>query len=127
MNAFFAEELARRQHDLPSDFQFCRWKMVPDRVWDHMQIEGGVPIGRYTRGPRKGMYKWSPRNKDTTRRMFLFSVETIKAFAIQWEAETGKCRHCLGDGKCVTGWKRGEGTTYEPCGTCKGTGKAGKP
>ena len=79
-----------------------------------------MPIGTYSRGPRKGRPKW-PRLAELQR--VVITMDEVRQARIRWENETGLCSHCGGSGQQVksTGIS---GTTYRECISCDGTGRA---
>ena len=52
------------------------------------------------------------------------SVCEAEANALAWEQRTGKCCACMGTGQEFAAWSVTEGTTYRPCGRCKGSKEA---
>ena len=83
-------------------------------------IEMGKPTRTYASGPHKGEDDW---RKVPTREAIVTKEET-EAAERAYEVETGKCSNCDGEGKEFARWTKDEGTTYQPCSRCKGTGKA---
>ncbi|MBM5818300.1 MAG: hypothetical protein FJ083_17555 [Cyanobacteria bacterium K_Offshore_surface_m2_239] len=81
---------------------------------------GAVPIGKYSRGPRKGQKKFPPKKHH--QRVVITTDEKRQA-QIEWENTTGLCSCCGGSGKQVKSISI-YGTTYSDCVACDGTGKA---
>lgn len=108
---------ARAVHGLPADWQPRIYGCL-DR--DQFYLRGAVPIGTYSRGPRKGRPKWPPLGQLD---LVVITADEVKQARICWENETGLCSHCGGSGQQVksTGIN---GTTYRECDACDGTGKA---
>ena len=116
---------ARHVHGLPNDWQpqiYC-WHVSYLDALDlclGYELRGSVPIGTYSRGPRKGRPKW-PRLAQLQR--VVITMDEVRQARIRWENETGLCSHCGGSGQQVksTGIS---GTTYRECISCDGTGRA---
>jgi hypothetical protein len=83
-------------------------------------LQGAVPIGTYSRGPRKGRPKWPPLGQ--LQRLVITTEEVAQA-RIWWENETGLCSYCGGSGQQVKSIGI-NGTIYRECIGCEGTGKA---
>jgi hypothetical protein len=109
---------ARRVHGLPADWQPRIYGCLDRDLGFYLR--GAVPIGTYSRGPRKGRPKWPPLGQ---LERVVITADEVKQARICWENETGLCSHCGGSGQQVksTGIN---GTTYRECGACSGTGKA---
>ena len=109
---------ARHVHGLPNDWQPRTYSAL-DRCLGY-ELRGSVPIGTYSRGPRKGRPKW-PRLAELQR--VVITMDEVRQARIRWENETGLCSHCGGSGQQVksTGIS---GTTYRECISCDGTGRA---
>lgn len=109
---------ARKVHNLPDDWQ--------PRIYgclDHclgFYLRGAVPIGTYSRGPRKGQPKWPPLGQ---LQRVVITADQVKQARIWWENETGLCSHCGGSGQQVASVGT-NGTTYRSCIHCNGTGTA---
>ena len=89
-----------------------------ERLGGGVVIKGGIPR-LITRGPRKGEKTWDTQNSQTV----VVSSEDIDREFHRFEAETGKCGECMGEGKTVAS-AGVSGTTYRECKVCKGTGNA---
>jgi len=76
-----------------------------------------------TRGKRKGRKNWRALDKATDRTAY-FTPDEHKAFRARWEAATGKCSECCGEGKTLASLSMDTGATYRECSACHGTGKA---
>jgi hypothetical protein len=109
---------ARHVHGLPHNWQPRTYSAL-DRCLGY-ELRGSVPIGTYSRGPRKGRPKW-PRLAELQR--VVITMDEVRQARIRWENETGLCSHCGGSGQQVksTGIS---GTTYRECISCDGTGRA---
>jgi hypothetical protein len=96
------------------------WKAV---AWEDIGgdsiVEGSVPDGFYRSGPRKGKPRFTrPRTK------VIVAKKELQVVATAYEAESGKCWDCKGSGQVWAGWSQAEGTRYQTCSRCKGTGDA---
>ena len=109
---------ARRVHGLPDDW-LPRIYSALDRGLG-FELRGSVPIGTYSRGPRKGRPKW-PRLAELQR--VVITADEVRQARIWWENETGLCSYCGGSGHQVESIGI-SGTTYRQCISCDGTGKA---
>jgi len=109
---------ARRVHGLPDDW-LPRIYSALDRGLG-FELRGSVPIGTYSRGPRKGRPKW-PRLAGLQR--VVITADEVRQARIWWENETGLCSYCGGSGHQVKSIGI-SGTTYRQCISCDGTGKA---
>ena len=89
---------------------------------DATQIWGGVTDKVYQRGPKKGRPDW----RGVAYTEVVVTDAEILAAGHEYEASTGNCSHCNGTGSIWAGWSIGEGTRYEACPLCKGTGKTGQ-
>jgi hypothetical protein len=105
-------------HGLPADWQPRIYGCLDRGLGFYLR--GAVPIGTYSRGPRKGKPKWPPLGQLD---LVVITADEVKQARIQWENETGLCSHCGGSGQQVksTGIN---GTTYRECVACDGTGTA---
>ena len=109
---------ARKVHGLPDD-----WKPQIYETLDRgmgFALRGAVPIGTYSRGPRKGRPKWPPRGQ---LQRVAITADEVRRQRIQWEIETGLCSYCGGSGQQVKSIGI-NGTTYRECSVCGGTGEA---
>ena len=109
---------ARHVHGLPNDWRPQIYSAL-DRCLGY-ELRGSVPIGTYSRGPRKGRPKW-PRLAQLQR--VVITMDEVRQARIRWENETGLCSHCGGSGQQVKSIGI-SGTTYRECIACDGTGKA---
>lgn len=114
----FYENIARRKLEKPPEWMACIWERIGP---DASKIEGGLttPI---LRGKRKGKPKWigPRRNFDAC----IVTDEEIRREKTSYEASTGRCAECLGEGKVIYSISVTDGTKNRDCSACKGTGKA---
>ena len=83
-------------------------------------VTGSVPVGTYSRGPRKGELKFTgPRT------MVVVTRAEKETAATAYEAETGHCWNCKGTGQVVRKISVTEGTTHRSCARCGGSGEVG--
>lgn len=85
-------------------------------------VDGCVPYGTYSRGPRKGKPRYS-HPKATDRRTIIVTTDQVQAAASAYES-CGRCWQCKGSGKEWSGWSAETGTRQRTCRRCQGTGKA---
>jgi hypothetical protein len=83
-------------------------------------VTGSVPVGTYSRGPRKGEPKFTGPST-----MVVVTRAELETAATAYEAETGRCWNCKGTGQVVRKISVTEGTTYRPCARCGGSGEVG--
>jgi len=107
--------LAETKSGIPG-WKAFRWQAAgPDSI-----VTGSVPVGTYSRGPRKGEPKF--KGKGT---MVVVTRAEKESAATAYEAETGRCWNCKGTGQVVRKISKVEGTTYRPCVRCGGSGRVG--
>jgi hypothetical protein len=115
---------AHRKLGLPEEWHWFRLEAIGYNLPPAQQatmVEGAVaPIS--TRGKRKGHRLWRNRDKATEHK-FVVTRDTIRSLKAEWEAETGLCHDCAGDGQRSRGWSAAEGTLWEPCPRCGATGR----
>jgi len=86
----------------------------------HVKITLGIPTLRKS-GPRKGQRKWNRKEG----KVAIFSRRDHKAWCEEWSMRTGRCARCTGSGKLFKSISEKEGTKYNPCPDCSGSGKRG--
>lgn len=120
MNLKIIEERLRREHSLPEAFYFYRYAWQPAYGEPiYCEFEGAeCPV--FTRGPKKGKPNY---RKKVNVRMFAVTVAQAGDWEDEWEAETGKCSNCLGEGRVVSKWSKAGGTEWRVCKLCNGRGK----
>jgi hypothetical protein len=89
-------------------------------------VTGAVCRERISAGPRAGQPDWDKRDKDTEIPV-TFSDAQHKAWLLAWEAETGKCHLCSGNGLEWCGWNCETGDRFRPCSRCGATGATPAP
>lgn len=114
--------MLQRMFKMPPDWRVCGMKTLDNnRPGLGIIYEGAVPLGEYTRGPKKGRTKW-PSDKDC--QTFTVLRSEIEAFHASWEQETGVCAKCLGKGRIAFRIPARGDDDYRTCKRCGGTGKA---
>ena len=108
---------ARQTHSLPDEWMPCIYESIDGGFLLH----GSVPIGTYSRGPRKGRPKWPPTCEMKRVIVTRAQVEGAKS---AYEQETGKCHRCGGSGQTVKSVGINQATTYRTCAMCNGSGLA---
>ena len=115
-NPTHRENIGRRKLNAPSHFEWFRWEVIgPDAV----KLTGCVSSGPYMKGPRKGRPKY-----DGQRQEVVITDGEVAAEVARYEAETGLCGKCMGDGRAFASWDHITGTKWKDCHACIGTGKA---
>lgn len=111
----------RRLRNVPEGWQWWGLDCL-DRTSRAVKVSGAVPLGVFSKGPRKGRLKWPPKDECDH---FVLTMNDLEETERLWEAETGKCAECQGDCREVASFRIGE-RTYRPCSKCKGSGLAAK-
>lgn len=93
----------------PEGWQWCKLD-AHNKPEDFVEVTGGVPIRKVSRGPRKGSPVWGPGLD-----VFFVRMADHDQAVKTWEAENDKCATCEGAG--VFGYQKRE------CHRCKGTGR----
>jgi hypothetical protein len=107
--------IARKKLHLEEPWKSCGWKRLdPDGLLVRIAQEKTI-----SRGPRKGKIAWHGEVKE----VFVSYAETTVA-ELEWEAQTGKCHNCGGDGQENCGWHHETGPRYRTCQRCTGSGVA---
>ena len=104
----FYNQIAQQKHGKPAGWQWAKLNAhnMPE---DFVEVSGAVPSGVVKRGDRKGSPKWTGPLE-----VIFVRMAEVREVQKQYEAETGNCHSCGGDGKYKSG---------KECWTCKGTGK----
>lgn len=89
---------------------------------DGSLVTGCVPDGVISRGPRKGEPRLNKPVPGATQKIFV-STEELLGFASRYEADTGNCFHCKGEGSEVVAWSEAEGIQKAACDRCSSTGR----
>lgn len=120
----FMRLMCATKASLPEHWVFSGWRRVNfGTPHEALEITGAVVTETFKRGPRKGRLNWAKRDK-STEWSFRFTDAERAAFYAAWEAETGLCHACHGNGEEFYGWSRDEGNKYRPCNRCGATGEA---
>jgi len=111
---------ARRKLVMPDEWRAYRWEA---KSADVLVVTGCIVTATYTRGPRKGRPNFDKRDKATDLPVVITRTEHA-AFCQAWEAETGRCHACQGNGTECYGWSKAAGSRYRDCKRCNATGNA---
>ena len=86
---------------------------------DGVLLTGAVPR-LLKSGPRKGKKTWDRKGATS---VVVIAAET-DAEEAAYEARTGNCGKCFGEGEVCVGWSKDDGKKIRTCKHCQGTGKA---
>jgi len=79
-------------------------------------VTGDIPR-IITDGPERGVQVWD----QVVHRVSIVITHIDYFNHLQdYEASTGKCGHCLGEGRVIHSWHHREGTQYIRCPKCRG-------
>ena len=112
---FVPELAARKKIGAGDDWKLYAVKHIDD---DITLVEGAVPLGVR----KNGLPKWPPV-KDCQK--VYVTMQQRDEVARAYEASTGRCVECGGDGFVFNGWHYEKGFKYRDCTKCGATGKAG--
>lgn len=115
---------ARERAGMPESWSIYRFehKTPGGSIPPYTELTGAVaPL--LLSGPQKGRPNWKKMDKSTERTVCVTQSEH-DAWCEAWEARTGKCRKCVGEGTRPDGWSKAEGQRWRECRDCGGTGKA---
>lgn len=104
-------------NDLPPNWSYYTWEDVGGAL-----IVKGSEEYRKTKGANKGARAW--RGPKLT---VVVTDEDQRMEERLYEAETGKCHQCQGDGQMWLKWTHDVGNHFGPCNRCAGTGVAPSP
>ena len=110
---------------LPAEWQPFLWQVLKSpgaTEPDAYLVEGGIAPVR-TRGKRKGQRDWR-RLDPLSRYKFYINPAEHQQWLARYEASTGRCFNCAGEGTEFASWSVTEGTKNRPCSRCNGTGAA---
>ena len=105
----FWSKIICERFNRPEGWQWCKLD-AHNKPEDFVEVTGGVPIRKLSRGPRKGSPVWG-----TGLDVFFVRQSEIEQARKQWEAENGVCSTCEGTGVF--------GRQESRCYGCKGSGK----
>jgi len=108
------ETVARRKLNVGPDWRVFSWEFVRP---DNFLVEGCVPSTDLL-----GKVKWDGKPSKT-----VVTRGERDAELARFEAETGKCGWCCGDGLEFKSWDHKTGTEHRPCRNCGGTGERINP
>lgn len=109
------ETAARRKAGAGEEWKAFRFEAVTGGYI----VVGAIPVGVYSRGPRKGKPKWNG-----TGTKIVVSDADVKAEADKYVLDTGNCPDCLGTREELQSWSATHGTKTQPCSVCAGSGRA---
>lgn len=109
--------VARRKVGGAPEWEYFRWERIGEGR--DFIVEGGIPRLLKT-GPRKGSKTW----RDSKTQKAVVTEAEIVAEHARYEADTGNCGDCGGEGEVFKSWHKDHGATMQPCKRCAGTGKA---
>jgi len=115
------EQYVSEKYTLPSDWKVFRWQAHGEKETGFSTLTGAVVTETYKTGKRKGLPKWSARDKSTELQISIPQTD-FKLWIQQWESETGLCHQCLGCGLEWVGWSKRDGCRYGKCRNCGGSG-----
>jgi len=84
-------------------------------------VTGCVPCGTHTKGKNKGTPRFT-KPIQGTQKIVVVTDEEMATLAEQFEAKTGRCWNCKGEGTLIAGWSKEGGTLRKPCKRCQGKG-----
>lgn len=113
----------KRKYSLPENWNIYQWAAKPEGgPMTYSEVTGvSAPLKPGKTDPIFD-FDWKKRDK-STKATFTITNEEHEEFLSQWEAETGKCRECIGEGKNVSRCGVNIETECRPCRLCGGTGK----
>lgn len=110
---------AERIHKVPTGW---KWAVLDShgKPEGFIEVWGAVPVGVYSRGPRKGRPKFPPQTQWT--RIWVQKSE-LDRVATEWEHENCSCHKCEGQGLMRVGWSKEHGEKLATCRLCGGDGR----
>ena len=114
------DELAKSLAGMGPDWQPYRYEAIGGN--DNLIMIVGAVAPVFTHGKNKGRRNWKKRDVSSERTVVIRGEER-RQFEVQWSESTGLCPSCVGHGDVVRGWSIIDGTRYEKCKRCNGTGK----
>lgn len=114
----FARELA----GMPEPWQRYRFEVIAGQTkYELVRLTGAIAPSNLS-GAQKGRPNWAKLDP-ATERVVHFTRAELAAWHAAWEARTGLCAACQGEGRKVHAWHRETGTEYRPCRECGGSGR----
>lgn len=116
----FLDIIIKRKLKLDDQWKITSWQRVdPDGFL--------VAIGKYRkimRGKRKGQDTWTDTKGSplSERKQSFITLSEIEQEEKNWEKATGKCSQCGGDGQQLVGFSVVDGSIYDTCRKCNGSG-----
>jgi hypothetical protein len=106
--------IADRKLGTVSGFEWYAFECIGD---DAIKFTGAVVTGVVSKGPRKGRKKYAKESRSVV----VTTAEEVIEYH-KFEAETGRCGDCRGEGHVFASWSVGEGVKHRACHKCKGSG-----
>src|SRR3990167_10978085 len=101
------ENVGKRKINAPPGFEWFRWEVIgPDAT----KLTGCISTGTYKKGPQKGRPKY-----DGPRQEVVVTNAEEAAELDRYEADTGRCGRCLGDGQVLAAWNHLTGVSWKQC------------
>lgn len=109
--------IAQRKAGGSEELKISGWTRIG--TGNDFVVRVGVPRALKS-GPRKGQLTF----RDSKITEVLVSEAELQAEHARYEAATGNCGDCFGNGEVFASWHHIDGTKYRKCSRCHGTGKA---
>lgn len=114
------DELAKSMVGMGPDWQPFKYEAIRGNDNPIMIVGAMAPV--FTSGKNKGRRNWKKRDVSSERTIVVTNKDR-RRFEDHWSDSTGLCPSCVGHGDVVRGWSIVDGTRYEKCKRCSGTGK----
>ena len=118
------DECARDKAGMRDDWSPYSFRCLPPHPQETELVEViGAVAPLKTRGKSKGSHNWDKMDKSTKRVVYI-TLKEHSEWVKAWEAKTGNCATCRGTGNEWRGWSVNEGSRYNQCTKCHGSGKS---